>query len=166
MRALKSALIIVGLMTPVTAWASPALKGSYGDWKVYTRYDGAQQLCYVVSDAKSKSPSSVRHGDIYFLVANWKSGAAFEQPSFMADFSLKKTNPPTIRVGRSKFRMYVSENEAFIADSADEQSLLAKMRGGSTMRIDAVSVRGTNVSYSFSLNGVTAALEKAKESCG
>jgi len=165
MRLFGLAVIGTALMAATPAFASPSLQGSYGDWRVYARYDGAQRLCYVVSDAKSKSPSSVQHGDIYFLVANWKSGAAFEQPSFKADFPLKKDRPPKIRVGGSKFPMYASDNEAFVAERTDEVGLVREMRAGSTMRVDAVSIRGTNVSYTFSLRGVTAALKKAKTSC-
>jgi len=153
------------LLLSVPALASPSLQGSYGDWRVYSRFDGQQKLCYVVSDAKSKSPSHVRHGDIHFIVANWKSGAAFEQPSFMADFGLKSSNPPRLRVNGSQYPMFVSQNEAFIAERDDEESLIKNMRAGSTMRVDAVSMRGTNVTYTFSLQGVTAALEKAQSAC-
>jgi len=34
------------------------------------------------------------------------------------------------------------------------------------MNVKAVSARGTNVNYSFSLKGITAALRKAKAACG
>jgi len=166
MRILKLLTLPALMLLPLSAAnASPKLKGSFGDWTVYSRYDGAQRLCYVVAHAKSKSPSSVRHGDIHFLVANWKSGAAFEQPSFMADFSLKADRPPLVQIDGRKFPMYVSKNEGFIAEQSDEVSLINQMRAGSTMRVDAVSGRGTNVSYTFSLNGITAALEKAQADC-
>lgn len=165
MRLLGLALMGTTLLAATPAFASPTLQGSYGDWRVYARYDGAQKLCYVVSGAKSKSPSSVRHGDIYFLIANWKSGAAFEQPSFKADFPLKKDRPPKIRVGSETFPMYTSDNEAFVAERSDEVGLVRAMRAGSTLQVNAVSIRGTNVSYTFSLRGVTAALKKAQNSC-
>ncbi len=165
MRFARSLLALTALSIASTAQASPKLQGSYGDWSVFTRYEGAEQLCYVLSKAATKSPSNVKHGDIYFLVANWKSGAASEQPSFMADFSLQAGSPPKIRVGSTSFPMYVSQNEAFVADGNDERDLLGKMRAGSTMRVDAVSARGTRVNYSFSLKGITAALKKAKDSC-
>jgi len=117
MRIFRTIITISALMAPTLAMASPKLQGSYGDWKVYTRYSGAEQICYVLSAAKTKTPSSVRHGDIYFLVASWKSGAASEQPSFFADFSLRTDNPPRIRVDGKKYPMYVSANEAFIDDN-------------------------------------------------
>ena len=165
MRVTRSFLALAALSVATTAQATPKLQGSYGDWSVFTRYEGAQQLCYVLAKAATKSPSNVKHGDIYFMVANWKSGAASEQPSFMADFSLQAGSPPKIKVGSASYPMYVSQNEAFVADNGNERALLGKMRAGSTMKIDAVSARGTRVNYSFSLNGITAALKKSKDSC-
>ncbi|NNE59039.1 MAG: hypothetical protein HKN36_13110 [Hellea sp.] len=165
MRLFKLLALPALMLMPLSANASPTLKGSFGDWTVYSRYDGAQRLCYVVAHAKSKSPASVRHGDIHFLVANWKSGIAFEQPSFMADFSLKADRPPSVQIDGQKFPMYVSKNESFIAERSDEVSLINRMRAGSTMKVSAVSGRGTNVSYTFSLNGITAALERAQSDC-
>jgi len=161
----KTLLVIGVFSSPVAAQADPTLLGRYGDWSVHTRYEGVQKMCYLYSDAQTKSPSSVRHGDIHFLVANWKSGEATEQPSFMADFSLRKEQPPTISVGNARFDMYVDRNEAFIAETTDERSLVQQMRSGSSMKLSAVSSRGTNVTYTFSLRGFSAALDKANQAC-
>ncbi len=153
------------LPTPALA-ADPKLEGTYSDWAAYSRAEGADKICYVLAKPKSKSPTSVRHGDIYFMVANWRSGAAKEQPSFLGGYPLKVTSPPIARVGSTKINMYVSQNEAFIEAGADERRLVKAMRAGAIMRVQAMSVRGTNTSYEFSLKGVTAALKKAKSACG
>ncbi len=159
-------LITALMMLPMTADAAGSrLIGKYGDWEAYTRASGGETICYVLAKPFAKAPKSVRHGDIYFMVANWKSGAASEQPSLMADFELKANRPPTARVGNAKIPMFVSRNEAFISSGNDEKKLVNSMRAGSTMRVDAVSERGTTVYYDFSLKGVTAALQKAKTSC-
>ena len=83
----RSKLFLTSLILalPAQAMADPTLLGRYGDWSVYSRFDGAQKICYTMSDAKKKSPSSVRHGDIRFLVASWKQGQPVEQPSFHAE---------------------------------------------------------------------------------
>lgn len=145
--------------------AEPTLEGSFGDWAAYSRAEGGDKICYIISEPQKKVPSSVNHGDVFFMVSNWKSGQAKEQPSLMAGYPLKISSPPTTMVGSARTRMYVSQNEAFIKDTADERELVKKMRGGANMRVSAMSERGTAVSYDFSLKGVTAALNKAKSSC-
>ena len=146
--------------------AEPKLEGNFTDWAVYSRIEGGDKICYAISQPKSKSPTSVNHGDIYFMVSNWRSGAAKEQPSFLAGYPLKKNRSPEARIGSAKYKMFVSENESFIESNSEERNLISKMRAGSTMQLKAVSARGTNVNYSFSLKGITAALRKAKSACG
>lgn len=165
MRRILVSLLLAGFAAPGVAQADPTLHGSFGDWSVYSRYQGSAKTCFIYSEAKSKAPSNVKHGDIHFLVASWKSGEASEQPSFMADFSLRKERPPVVTIGGAEFDMYVSRNEAFIADNLDERNLIQQMRAGSTMKVKAVSSRGTNVTYSFSLRGISAALDKAATAC-
>lgn len=145
--------------------ADPKLEGKFSEWATYSRVEGNDKICYALAKPKSKAPSSVNHGDIYFMVANWRSGAATEQPSFLAGYPLKNTSSPLVRVGSAKQSMYVSENEAFIESNSDESRLVRSMKAGSVMRISATSARGTAVSYEFSLSGITAALKKAKAVC-
>ena len=159
-----AALILGGSATAAQA-AEPKLEGTFGDWSAYSRAEGGDRICYVISEPQKKVPSSVKHGDIFFMVSNWKSGQAKEQPSLLAGYPLKVTSPPTAIVGSARTRMYVSQNEAFIKEMGDEKSLVKKMRAGANMRVSAMSARGTAVSYDFSLKGVTAALKKAKSSC-
>lgn len=150
---------------PALAQSTPKLTATHGDWGVYTRGSGSNQICYVLSKAQTESPTSAKHGNIYFMVSNWKNGAATEQPSFLAGYNLKTTRAPKAQVGSTALTMFAADNEAFISERADERKLVAKMRAGSTMTVSAVSQRGTQTRYSFSLKGVTAALRQAKSAC-
>ena len=141
------------------------LEGVFTDWSVSSREEAGDKICYVLAKPKSKTPSSVKHGDIYFMVANWRSGAASEQPSLMTGYTLKTEVPPSASVDRNKIPMFSADNEAFIENATDEKKLVRAMRKGARMRVDAMSTRGTQTSYEFSLNGVTAALSKAKSTC-
>ena len=159
-------IALTAIATAVPALAAPKTQGEFSDWTVYTRDDGGERICYVLTEAQSKAPGNVTHGDVYFMVASWKSGAASEQPSLLTGYPLKSSSPPKARVGSTRIAMYTSDNEAFVEANADERKLVQQMRKGSSMRIDAVSQRGTATSYEFSLKGITAALRKAKQLCG
>lgn len=164
-RTKKILLTVLALAIPGQAMADPTLLGRFGDWSVYSRFEGSQKICYTMSDAKVKAPSNVKHGDIRFLIASWRKGEPVEQPSFMADFSLRDNRDPTISVAGTNFDMYVDRNEAFIADYSDERDLVRKMRAGDSMKLQATSSRGTNVTYTFSLRGISSALDKAAAAC-
>jgi hypothetical protein len=164
MKRLLATALILATATPAFA-AQPKLVSTHTDWTVHTRGTGQAKQCFALTRPKTKAPSSVQHGDIFFMVGNWASGAASEQPSLMTGYTLKPARAPKARVGSHVTTMYGADNEAFVAETADERTLVSKMRAGSTMTVEAVSSRGTEVSYSFSLKGVTAALREAKKLC-
>lgn len=145
--------------------AEPQSVAKFRDWSVFVREVDGDRICFAATEAKVKQPAKVNHGDVFFLVATWKSGAAVNQPSFMAGYNLKDAPGPTVRVGARSFAMYASENEGFIEAAKDEQALIAAMRTGADMRISAVSSRGTATNYTISLQGISAALDKVKEAC-
>ncbi len=164
-----SALAIIVTSTfaiaPAASANEPKLEATFSDWRVYSRGSGGERICYALSSPSSLSPKAVDHGKVFFMVSNWKNGAAKEQPSLMTGYAFKLNSPPNARVGSTKVPMYVSQNEAFVETDGDEARLVKNMRKGSVMRVSAVSERGTATSYEFSLKGVTAATQKAATLC-
>jgi hypothetical protein len=156
-----------GLLAPVAASAQePQLQGRHNDWRVYTLGDGADRVCYALSRPTDMRPGNVAHGDIFFLVSSWASGATREQPSFAAAYDLRPSSPPVARVGSTRAPMYVSQQEGFVENASDERRLVEAMRRGASMRVEATSARGTAVVYTFSLSGVTASLRQVRQLCG
>jgi invasion protein IalB len=153
------------MMAAAPAAAEPQALASYKDWSVFAHEAASERICFAAAEASDKSPKTVNHGDIFFLVATWKSGAASNQPSFRVGYNLQTAPAPTIRIGSDKWDMYVSDNEAFIESAAAEKSLIAAMRKGADMKISATSNRGTATSYVVSLAGVSAALDRAQQAC-
>jgi len=153
-------------LAPLAASAQqPEAKATYRDWNVFVRETDGDKICFAATEATDKSPKSVNHGDVFFLIATWKSGSAKEQPSLMTGYTLNAKPEPVLRIGSDKWDMYSSENEAFIESASEEQRLIRAMRRGADMRISAVSQRGTATSYIISLRGVSAALDRAQEEC-
>ena len=147
------------------AGPEPVFQGAHNDWRVFTRGEREEKVCYVVSTPQESLPASADHGDVFFLVASWANGDAIEQPSFMAGYPLRPESPPTARVGSDRFAMFVSDREGFIEEAGDEDRLVDAMRRGAVMRVEALSARGTATVYKFSLSGVTAALRQADQLC-
>lgn len=160
-----SGIAAAGLAVSDAAAQQPEAKATFRDWSVFVREVDGEKICFAATEASDKSPKSVNHGDVFFLIATWASGAATEQPSLMTGYALNAKPEPTLRIGSDKWDMYVSENEAFIEEASEEQRLIRAMRRGSDMRISALSQRGTATSYVISLLGVSAALDRAKQEC-
>lgn len=157
-------LLIAVAAVAGTAAAEPKAVGKFRDWSVFTEERGGDLVCYAVTEASSKAPTSVRHGDIWYYVTSWKSGQAKNQPSFKAGFDLSARTAPKTTVGRSSWQMFSSGNEGF-ADDADDPRIVDALRKGSSLTVTAQSSRGTNVTYRFSLSGSADAIARAEEAC-
>lgn len=158
------AVALFGLAASPAA-AEPKAVASYRDWSVFVREVDGDKICFAATEATDKSPKSVNHGDVFFLVATWKSGAAKNQPSLMTGYPLNAKPEPNLRVGSDRWEMYASENEAFIESASEEERLVRAMRRGADMRVSAVSQRGTATNYIISLRGISAALDRVAAEC-
>ncbi|RFB06407.1 hypothetical protein DX908_08785 [Parvularcula marina] len=143
----------------------PEAVANYRDWTVYKAEVGGDTVCYAVTEPTDRDPAGVDHGEVYFAVSTWKSGKAAEQPSLMAGYDLRERPKPLVRIGSNRWDMFTAGDEAFIETDGDESRLVGAMKRGSDMRISAMSERGTNTEYSFSLYGITNALERAAREC-
>jgi invasion protein IalB len=155
---------LLAAAAPASA-ADPQTVALFKDWTVMAQETGDDRVCFAIAQAKDMAPKSVNHGEIFFMVATWKSGANSGQPSFRAGYNLKDAPAPSIRIGSQSWDMYVSENESFVESAAAEQAIVAAMRQGADMRVSATSGRGTATNYIFSLSGISAALDRASEAC-
>lgn len=148
-----------------TAQDAPQSRGQYRDWRVFTRSTDAGLVCYALGRPTDSAPRAHAHGDVYFILSSWQSGAVEEQPNILVGYDMLPTSPPRVRVGSSRYDMFVDGHEGFMDDLEDEASLIRAMRRGSVMRITATTTSGVATSYEFSLSGVTAALQRVEALC-
>jgi len=165
-RCLTALILIFGLGAPALAQSEPEFRGEYSDWRVFTRSTDDGLVCYTLSRPRDSTPLAHAHGNVYFLVSSWQSGAVEEQPSLLVGYDLRPNSPPQIRVGSSRFDMFSDGQEAFLDNLRDEPSLIRDMRRGSTMRVTGTTLDGVATAYEFSLSGITAALQRVSSLCG
>lgn len=163
---LTALVMMLGLGAPAMAQGVPEFRGEYGDWRVFTRTSDDGLVCYTLSRPGDSTPLAYAHGNVYFLVSSWQSGSVSEQPSLLVGYDLRPISPPQIRVGSSRFDLFVDGQEAFLDNLRDEPSLIREMRRGSTMRVTGTTSDGIATAYEFSLSGVTAALQRVSSLCG
>jgi hypothetical protein len=166
LRALVFLLALPVLMTaPAAAQADVEFRGEYRDWRVYTRVENGERICFAFTDPQDAAPRNVDHGSVFFMISSWASGAAESQPSLVVGYDMRPENPPQISVGSSRYDFFVDGREGFMDDLDDEPALIRSMRRGSALRVTATSTRGTPTSYEFSLLGVSAALDRVNALC-
>lgn len=163
---LAGAAMAVSVFCGAAQAQTPAPKKlhQYEYWGAYSYKADKKTVCYILSTPVKQEPGSVNHGDNFFLISKRGSGKLSFEPQFMAGYDLKPQSHVVASVGGKSFNLFTKGNSAWVEGEKQEGELLAAMRGGSVMEIKAVSKRGTNTSYAYSLKGISAAL-KAVQKC-
>jgi hypothetical protein len=164
MRTLISALIFTALslsVAPALAQTAKRLE-QFRDWATYSYSGDNGPVCYILSVPSAKEPAHLNHGDIFFSVSQKPGQNAAYEPQFISGYDLRENSKVTVTIDGRKFSMFTRGNLAWLDDPAEEPAMVAAMRAGSRMQVTAVSGRGNNTSYTFSLSGVTAALDSIR----
>jgi Invasion associated locus B (IalB) protein len=163
-RARLALLMLGGLALAPAALAQSSAIGRYKDWRVFTEKVGSDLVCFAAVEPADKAPKDADHGEVNFYVATWKSGQAVNQPSLKVGYPLRTDLAPQATIGRDRFPMYASGPEAFLTDK-EEKALIAALKKGTELRIEAASIKNKRTAYHFSLKGSTEAIDKARQLC-
>lgn len=156
--ATRAALIAAALgLAPLPAAAATATPlGQFGSWTAAAFGEGEARSCYILATPASAEPASLRHGEVYFFVKEAETPQATEL-SLQAGYDFEDGSEVTVTIGDETFRMITKGSHAWLRRIEREPELLAAMRAGRVMALEARSARGNATSYEFSLAGVTAA---------
>ncbi len=166
-RAFMAAGLVLGLALPTAALAQePTFVEQSRDWDIFTTTIEGSQACFIVSKPRSYDPMpESRHGDVFFYMTRRPAAGVSAEPLILVGYSFAEGSQVTTTVAGTSFTFLTQGPRAFLNNPADGANLLAAMRAGSDMRVTGQSSRGTNVTYVFSLSGVTAGTNRTAQDC-
>ena len=154
-----SSLVLVVVTGP--AFAQSARKmAEHGDW-AHLQLPGDERQGMLRADRAEAEVHAARQGrpwrHVLLRQPASRPGSVFE-PQFIAGYNLKEGSKVSVTIGDKKFSMFTKGKSAWVENAAEEPVLIAAMKGGSDMKVQAQSGRGNKTSYAFSLKGISAAL--------
>ena len=164
----RIALATAGICISVTsafAQAGPTLLGTFDVWEAYKISDARGSVCWAVTQPQLKEPATAKRDPIYFLITTWPKANLANEPSVVVGYEFKQGAQATIQVGSDKFNFFTKADGAWLQEKAQEQRLIAAMRGASEMTVKGISKRGTLTTDTYSLKGLSSALDKVAEGC-
>ena len=145
--------------------AAPTLLTTSEAWEAYKNGDGAAAVCWAISAPTAKEPAAAKRDPIYFLITTWAAKKAVNEPSIVIGYQFKEGSNATVQVGSDKFNFFTKADGAWLQSKEDEQRLVTAMRGAGEMTVKGTSKRGTLTTDTYSLKGISAALDKVAEGC-
>lgn len=172
----QAARLIAGLCVATIATASVAQEQSTNrvaaktDWSVFVEDNPTE--CWSVSTPKESvnsrggKPVSVKRGDILLYVFNRPGAGVAGQVTFTGGYPFAKDSTVKMQIGNNTFELFTEGEWAWPESAAQDAKIIAAMKRGSKAVLTARSGRGTVTKDTFSLQGVTAAIDDAKKRCG
>ncbi|KRA00411.1 hypothetical protein ASD64_02290 [Mesorhizobium sp. Root157] len=159
MRGLIATISGLVLLAATPALAQQATKiGQHNAWGTYSYQAQNGKVCYVLTVPTDKQPPTLDHGDMFFFVSQRPGQQVSYEPQFIAGYNFQENSKVTVSVGDKSFTMFTRGKSAWVENAAEEPVLIAAMKGGSDMKVEAKSGRGNATNYVFSLKGISAAL--------
>ncbi len=164
LRTVLAASVIAAVSVPVAAQSATPL-GQFRDWGAYVNEADGAKTCFVLSQPKETQPSNVNRGSIYFFVTRRPAQGVNGEVSVVVGYPYRDGSQATVQIGSDSFTLFTRDDGAWMENAAEEQRLVAAMRAGASMTVRGTSQRGTDTVDSYSLSGVTAALDRINSEC-
>jgi invasion protein IalB len=88
-----------------------------------------------------------------------------EVSMLITGYSFKPNSEATLTIGGTAFAMYTQNDGAWVKDAAEEARIVEAMRKGSDAVVKATTSRGTQTTDTFSLKGISQALDRVAQEC-
>jgi hypothetical protein len=167
------AMIAGSALSFAAAGADPStLLGVSKSWSAYTSGNGSSRICYALAKPSSSDPKKAKRDPIYFIITDWpsRSPKAKSEPEAVPGYQYKDGSTASAQVGSDKFEMFTKNDDgagaAWIRKRTDEVRLIDAMRRGQELVVTGTSKRGTETHDTYSLAGLSDALDKIHSSCG
>jgi len=136
----------------------------FDDWSAYAA-SGSPKVCFAVAKPKESTPKAVKRGPIFFYISRWPEDNVVEEVSVKMGYPFAEGAKVTATIGNAKFELFTKDEGAFVEKSDMEDKLVEAMKSGSTMKVQGRSARGTNTTDTYSLKGLSDALDRAAKEC-
>ena len=164
-------LLLIGALVASTsaAAAAPTSIGTFKAWSAYTATDANGKTCFAASQpTNSKYTRSISsRGDTFFMITTIPSKKITNEASTIIGFPFKAGSNVTANVDGTDYKMFFNDAAGETAWSVPdtEPALVAAMKKGARLTVTSTSSRGTGVTDTYSLSGVTAALDAVAKEC-
>ena len=151
----------------VTGGAEPTLIGQYGTWGAYTATPNGKKVCFALakpSSSKTNPPNRPRD-PAYAFVSTRPAEKVTNEVSIMIGYALKPGSESTLEVGGGTYAMYTQGDGLWIKNAAEEERMVEAMRKSADAVVKGVSAKGTETTDTFSLKGLSQALDRLAQDC-
>ena len=151
----------------VAGGVKPTLLGQYGDWGAYTASPGGKKICFTIAKPSSSetNPPNRPRNPAYMFISSRPADKVSNEVSIIIGYPFKANSEATVDIGSTSFALYTQQDGAWIKNAADEAHMVEAMRAGQSAVVMGASAKGTRTTDTFSLRGLSQALDRTDQDC-
>ena len=141
--------------------------GQFGTWGAYTATPNGKRVCFALAKPTSSktNPPNRPRDPAYAFVSTRPAEKVVNEVSVMMGYMLKPGSESTLEVGGASYSMYTQGDGVWIKNAAEEERMVEAMRHSADVVVKGVSAKGTETTDSFSLKGLSQALDRIGQEC-
>jgi hypothetical protein len=147
-----------------SAQGGQQLLGQFQDWSAYTATANGGKVCFAISQPKSRAPEGLNRDPAYFFVSHRPGEGVRNEVSVQTGFPLRPSSTVDLAVGASSFQL-VTQDQRGWSNGQDDSRIVDAMRKTGSLTAKSTSGRGNITTDTYSLRGVSAALDKIAAEC-
>jgi hypothetical protein len=141
------------------------LLGSFGDWGAYQGATGNSKVCFVLSQPKTRMPKGLNRDPAYLFISYRPAAGVRNEVALITGYSMKEDAQPIATIGDASFGLVSTDGKAWLQNAAEEGQFVQQARSGASLTVRGVSLRGNSLTDTFSLKGLSQAIETAQKGC-
>jgi invasion protein IalB len=144
------------------------LLGQFGDWGAYKATPNGKEVCFALSKPTKgvTDPPGRNRDPAYAFVSTRPAEKVKNEVSIIVGYPQKPGVEATATIdGSAHYAMYTQDDGAWVMNAAEEPQMVAAMRKGSELVVQSVSSHGTKTTDTYSLKGISDALDKVAAEC-
>jgi hypothetical protein len=153
--------------TAAAGGVQPKLLGQYGDWGAYSANPGGKKICFALAKPTSSEtvPPGRPRNPSYMFISSRPADKVTNEISIIIGYPFKPSTEATADVGSTSFALYTQQDGAWIKNAAEEVHMIDAMRAGQSAVVKGVSAKGTQSTDTFTLKGLSQALDRTGQEC-
>ena len=152
---------------PTMGGVKPTLLGQYGDWGAYAASPAGKKVCFAIAKPASSvtNPLGRPRNPIFMFISTRPADKVSNEVSIIIGYPFKPGTEASVEVGSTAYALYTQQDGAWIKNGAEEAQMVDAMKGGQSAVVKGSSAKGTQSSDTFSLKGLSQALDRVAQDC-
>lgn len=141
--------------------------GTFQYWNAFVSNEPDGKLCFIASQPQDSqySQSIAGRDPVFFMVTSIPAKNIRNEASTIIGYGFPPDANVTVDIDGTTFTMFTANTDTAWALPEHEAELVEAMKAGHEMKVQGKSKRGTVTTDTYSLRGVTAALDKITAEC-